>query len=94
MIRLDDGVIARNSPAHLVRRSTTPLWTTWGSAETAEFARQSALYHAAWQGAGNRSELAAVPGADHFSAIHGFEATDSPLCRWLARHLGAMGSDA
>ncbi len=94
VIRLDDGIIARNSPAHLVRRCATPLWITWGGAETAEFARQSTLYHAAWLRAGNRAELAAVPGADHFSAIHGFEAPDSPLCRWLARHLDANGSPA
>ncbi len=94
VIRLDDGVIARNSPAHLVRRCTTPLWITWGSAETAEFARQSAVFHTAWQGAGNRSELAAVPSADHFSAIHGFETADSPLCRWLAHHLDAKEGQA
>lgn len=94
LIRLDDGVIARNSPARLVRRCATPLWIAWGGAETAEFARQSAVYHAAWQAAGNRAELAPLPGADHFSAIHGFEAADGALARWLAHRLEAKRNHA
>ena len=45
-------------------------------------------YRAAWQAAGNRSELVPQAGAHHFSVIHGFEDSASPLCRWLARALG------
>jgi arylformamidase len=89
-IQLDDGIIRRNSPLFSVRRCTTPALITWGEAESGEFARQSAVYHAAWQAVGNRSELVAQAGAHHFSAIHGFEDPSSPLCQWLARTLGAQ----
>ena len=40
-------------------------------------------------GAGNRAELLAQPGANHFSAIDGFADPGHPLCRWLAARLGA-----
>jgi len=86
-IQLDDGVIRRNSPLFTVRSCATPALITWGGAESDEFARQSDSFHTAWQGAGNRSELAPQPGAHHFSAIHGFEHPSSQLCQWLARML-------
>lgn len=87
-IQLDDGVIRRNSPLFAVRVSRTPALITWGANESSEFARQSSALHAAWQGAGNKSELVAQADANHFSAIHGFEDPASPLCRWLADALG------
>ncbi len=88
MIQLDDGIVKRNSPAFLVRKSSTPVWITWGGAESPEFARQAQTYHDAWQAAGNHAELRAIPDADHFTAIHGFEQPDSALCDWLAEKLG------
>ncbi|APW44267.1 alpha/beta hydrolase [Rhodoferax saidenbachensis] len=88
MIQLDDGIVQRNSPAFLVRKSDTPVWITWGGAESPEFARQAQIYHDAWTAAGNRAELSAIPDADHFTAIHGFEQAHSPLCNWLAGKLG------
>ncbi len=88
-IQLDDGIIRRNSPAFLVRPCKTPVWITWGGAESTEFARQSELYHQAWQAAGNPSELRAIPGANHFTVIGGLEDADSAVCRWLAEKLGA-----
>jgi arylformamidase len=89
-IQLDEGIIQRNSPLFAVRRCATPVLITWGEAESGEFARQSASYHAAWQAAGNRSELVPQAGAHHFSVIHGFEHSASPLCQWLARALGTV----
>jgi arylformamidase len=86
-IQLDDGIIRRNSPAFSVRPCKTPLWITWGGAESTEFARQSALYHQAWQAAGNTSVLRAVPGANHFTVIGGLEDEKSEVCRWLAERL-------
>ena len=87
-IQLDDGVIRRNSPLFAVRASRTPALITWGANESSEFARQSSALHAAWQGAGNASELVAQADANHFSAIDGFASPASPLCRWLAETLG------
>ena len=88
-IQLDDGVIRRNSPLFTVRPCPTPALVTWGADESDEFARQSAAFHSAWQAAGNRSELQAQPGANHFSAISGFDDPGSSLCRWLAATLAA-----
>lgn len=87
MIQLDDGVVKRQSPQFAVRPCPTPIWVNWGSEESDEFARQSQAFHAAWQAAGNTGELSALPQADHFKGIHGFEHPDSTLSQWLARHL-------
>ena len=86
-IQLDEGIIRRNSPAFGVRPCKTPLWITWGGAETPEFARQSQIYYDAWLAAGNTAELAPVPGADHYTVIHGLEDPHSSLCNWLATRL-------
>ena len=86
-IQLDDGIVRRNSPLFGVQPCATPVLATWGADESEEFARQSTSFHATWQAAGNRSELYAQPGANHFSAIHGFADPGDPLCRWLAERL-------
>jgi arylformamidase len=88
-IRLDDGIVARNSPLFAVRSCATPVLVTWGGDESAEFARQSTSFHDAWRGAGNASELLPQPGANHFSATDGFEDPSSPICRWLVERLSA-----
>jgi arylformamidase len=87
LIQLDDGIIRRNSPAFKVRPCSTPLWLTWGGLESQEFARQSQIYHDAWQAAGNTSTLREHPGTNHFTVIHGLEDSNSPVCQWLARTL-------
>ena len=87
MIQLDEGTIARNSPVLGARPCTTPVWITWGGAETSEFARQSQVFHNTWLAQGNRALLEAQPGANHFTAIHGFEEAGSPLCSWLQNSL-------
>ena len=87
MIQLDDGVIRRNSPLFSVRACATPVWVNWGDEETSEFARQASSFHAEWQSAGNQGDLSALPNADHYRGIHGFEHAGSPLSQWLARAL-------
>jgi arylformamidase len=87
MIQLDEGLIQRNSAAFCVRSCKTPTWVTWGGAESAEFARQSALFHAQWAALGNTGILREQAGANHFTAIHGFEDVNSELCQWLAKSL-------
>jgi len=87
MIQLDDGVIHRNSPAFMTRPCRTPLWITWGGQESPEFARQSRIYHDAWQAAGNTSTLQAQADANHFTVIHGLEEPASAVCQWLSRTL-------
>jgi len=87
MIQLDDGIIRRQSPLFAVRPCATPIWVNWGSEESTEFARQAADFHAAWLHAGNQSELSALPDADHFRGLHGFENAGSSLCQWLLQKL-------
>lgn len=87
-IRLDDGIIARSSPLFAVRPCRTPLLVTWGGDESAEFARQSTAFHAAWQAAGNSSELLPTAGANHFTVLDGFADRHSVVCRWIAARLG------
>jgi len=87
MIQLDDGIIRRHSPLFAVRPCATPIWVNWGSEETSEFARQARTFHQAWLEAGNAGELSALPEADHFRGIHGFEDATSRLCQWLATRL-------
>jgi arylformamidase len=93
-IQLDDGVIRRCSPLFGVRKCRTPTLITWGADESSEFARQSSAFHEAASAAGHRTERVAQPGANHFSAIHGFEDPASALCAWLASALGAARSTA
>lgn len=88
MIQLDDGVIRRQSPMFSVRPCRTPALVTWGGDEPDEFRRQSDDFGAAWQAAGNRSKRAPIAGANHFTAIYGFEDPKSMLCQWLAQALG------
>ncbi|MBB3181932.1 alpha/beta hydrolase [Variovorax sp. Sphag1AA] len=88
LIQLDDRLVRRYSPLFAVRDCATPALITWGGAESDEFARQSASFHAAWGAAGNRSELIPQEGAHHFSAIHGFEHSSSQLCEWLTHAMG------
>ena len=89
MIQLGEGTIRRNSPMFSVRPCVTPIWVNWGDEETPEFARQASSFHAEWQQAGNQTELSALPDADHYRGIHGFENPQSSLCQWLASRLRA-----
>lgn len=87
-IQLDDGVIRRNSPMFSVRPCKTPALLTWGGDEPDEFRRQSDDFNSAWLAAGNRSKRAPLAGANHFTAIYGFEDPKSLLCQWTAQALG------
>ena len=87
-IQLDDGVIRRNSPMFAVRPCKTPALVTWGGDEPDEFRRQSDDFLGAWTAAGNRAKRVEQAGANHFTAIYGFEDPQSPLCQWIALAVG------
>lgn len=89
MIQLDDGVVRRMSPLRHVRPCNTPIWTTWGSRESTEFARQSSAFHAAWRAQGNPGELSPTLEANHFEVIHPLFNPDSTHCQWLRRQFAA-----
>lgn len=89
-IQLDDGVVRRNSPLFTLRSCPTPTLLAWGDGESVEFARQSNAFHEAWSRAGNTSTLLPIRGANHYSAIFGFEDGESDLCRWVSERLRAV----
>lgn len=91
LLQFNGDEVARNSPVRHVRRNATPMLCTWGGDEPAEFARQSTEYAQAWSLAGNRVEVWSQPGANHFTAIYGFEDPKSELCRRLFRLMGVVG---
>ena len=91
-LRLDDGLIARNSPLSLVRPAPVPLLVTCGGDESAEFRRQSGDFLDAWVRAGNRGVSFAQPGRNHFTAITGLADPQSALCHevfTIMRHVPA-----
>lgn len=85
LIQLDEGLVRRNSPMFGVRASKAQALITWGGRESSEFARQSREFHKQWLAVGNAGELLEQTEGDHFTAIHGLEVAQSPLCQWLAR---------
>jgi arylformamidase len=91
-LQLTADQIERCSPQFHVRRSPASLLLTRGASESAEFARQSQHYLDAWTLAGNRGELWAQPGCNHFTAIYGFEDPKSELCRRLFRLMGVKSA--
>ncbi|MCK6424161.1 MAG: alpha/beta hydrolase [Burkholderiaceae bacterium] len=84
VIQLDEALVQRQSPLLNLRACRTPLQLVWGGAESAEFERQSRAFLAGWQAAGNAGSARALPGAHHFSAIHGFESPEGDLARQVA----------
>lgn len=88
-LQLDDGVIARNSPQHLVRRVAAPVLVTWGERESAEFERQGRDFAQALQAHGTQVECRPTPHAHHFNVLDGLRDAGSPLCDWLGRALAS-----
>lgn len=84
LIQLDDGIIRRNNPMFGVQPSAARVLLTWGGNESTEFARQSGDFLAQWRAAGNVGDALEQPQGNHFTAIHGFQRPDSPLCQWLS----------
>ncbi|MCW5624526.1 MAG: alpha/beta hydrolase [Burkholderiales bacterium] len=88
LLQFTGDQVERNSPILHIRRNPVPMVLTWGADEPEEFARQSRDFGHAWEAAGNRCETWAQPGANHFTAIYGFEDPKSELCRRLFRLMG------
>lgn len=66
---LDAASAQRHSPLARARPGAPPALFAVGGAETPAFVAQNQAMHMAWQAAGNRSQVAVVPGADHFSLL-------------------------
>lgn len=88
-IQFNGQQIRRNSPILHVPQKAIPLLISWGSAESAEFWRQSQDFGAAWQARGNRAILHPQQDGNHFTAIDGFADPDSAFLGEVLRHMEA-----
>lgn len=80
-VQLTWDQVRRNSPIGLVPKVAPPLVVAVGAEESAEFRRQARDYLALWRGAGLEGSELLLAGQNHFTALDGFAAASSPLCR-------------
>ena len=71
-VRLDQGLIARNSPVNLRPGAPCPLILALGGGEPAEFHRQSEILRAAWADAGMTIQVLPVGALNHFTILDNF----------------------
>ncbi|MBI3452202.1 MAG: alpha/beta hydrolase [Rhodospirillales bacterium] len=69
VLKLDAGVIKRNSPLGLAPRTAGRIVAAVGDKEPEEFRRQQREFAAAWRKAGVRVETAAAPALHHFDIL-------------------------
>lgn len=67
--RLDEAEARQNSPVHHLPDSGCPLIVTYGTSETNEFKRQSALLADAWKAKGWQADLFEHPDRNHFDIV-------------------------
>ena len=87
-LRLDRGLIARNSPIRRVPRQARPLLLAWGERESQAFKRQSRDFAAAWRARGHAAEEIELAGHDHFSAIAELANPDGVLLGAIFAQMG------
>ena len=87
-MRLDEAAARRNSPQFHLPTAAGELLVAYGALETAEFARQSADYLAAWRGRGLSGCLLAVEGRNHFDVVLELGLPGTPLYRALVQLMG------
>lgn len=88
-LRLDAGLIQRNSPIHHVPGiSDAELLVSYGGLESSEFRRQTEIYERAWRGNGNKATCVAMPDFHHFDIILELERPGNPLFDTLVARIG------
>lgn len=89
-MQLDEAAARRNSPQFNLPVDGGELVVAYGALETAEFARQSADYLAAWCGRGLSGRLLAVPERNHFDVVLELGQPGTPLYRALLQLMGLV----
>lgn len=82
-IRLNSGVIERNSPLRHIRAVGVPVLAAVGESETDEFRRQTHDFYSAWS-VSNPARHFVIPNADHAAALEPLLSPSSALCDWIA----------
>ncbi len=80
-LSLDRDAARRLSPDRHIPANGVPLVVAWGGEETAEFARQSRDYAAAWRAGGGDAVDFEVAGRNHFDVVLDLADPDSRLFR-------------
>jgi arylformamidase len=88
VLALTPEVARRNSPVHLPPTGPTPLILALGSAEGAEYHRQTDDLAAAWRAHGVPIEVMDLADHDHFSIMAELQSPFSALARAIQRQLG------
>jgi arylformamidase len=89
-MQLDEAAARRNSPQFCQPVAAGELVVAYGALETAEFARQSVEYLAAWHGRGLSGCLLAVEGRNHFDVVLELGQPGTPLYRALVQLMGLV----
>lgn len=82
-LQLDWGQVSRNSPIGLEPRVRCPVVVAVGTAESAEFRRQSRDYAQHLSAQGFAARPVEVAGADHFTVLEALVEPTAPLARAL-----------
>lgn len=82
-LKIDEAEAKAESPALLHPTKNVKLTCWVGSAERAEFRRQSALLANIWTGLGAMTDVIEEPDQHHFSVIEGLSKPNHPLTRTL-----------
>ena len=83
LLQLTSEIVQTKSPLFTLPNRAAPLIASVGGIESAEFRRQSAEFIQAWISAGLAGSYNEQPGRNHYTAIEGFAAKDSELCKQL-----------
>ncbi len=87
-LHMDLAEARRNSPAFLVRRSSSSLVVAWGERETAEWKRQNIAYAGQWRSVNGACEAVEIPGRNHFDVIVDLGDPESRLGRLALAQMG------
>jgi arylformamidase len=79
VLKLDAGMVARNSPQRLAPPNGVPLICAVGSEETEAFHDQQRELAATWGDQGLPVQVVELPGRNHFTAVDGLFEADHPL---------------
>ena len=89
---MDEETARRNSPINCLpdipAGTAPPLVLTYGSLESEEFARQTAVYADAWRARGHDCTVDPIAGHHHMSVISTMADRDSPLTCMIAAQMG------
>lgn len=87
-MNLDEAAAIRNSPTFQLPKLAGELVVSYGALETAEFARQSKEYLAAWTGQNLPGRFVEAPGKNHFDVVLELGQPGTPLYQAIVDLMG------